>query len=397
MSANIIQYMQKPTPTRARGRIFTGAPQPRLAEQGLGRVTIVDNSKLLPGAYLYNSSLLKFDDALWLFYRRQQLDGYSDICVAKLDPETLQPIPEFNQLLGIPSVDREHFAEDPRTFWHDGKAFISYYIWGGPIGYIPIMCLTQIVFESGKWRPLNEDRITYRQNGLGASEKNWSFFSCGKNLKFIYKSDPHLIAQYDKPSFDLSFTKAEIDWKHGEIRGGTPPLLVDGQYWTFFHSSEGASYPRRRYHMGAYSFKQEFPHEQLSYTPEPLLSASEHEPFMSWAPVTVFPCGSVYDNDEWIVSMGVNDCHIGIAKFSHAELKDRVVPITKHLREAVRLRSTLEGVPGGWNYRKEGVDIEAHSWSTLLARALNKGLTEEQLHEYFCNLCPEELIERRWV
>ena len=68
-----------------------------------------------------------------------------------------------------------------------------------------------------------------------------------------------------------------IQWEHGAIRGGTPPVPYDdGHLVTFFHSSQVMG-SRNVYSVGACVFQARPPYAPVFMTTEPLLIAPYRE------------------------------------------------------------------------------------------------------------------------
>lgn len=61
-------------------------------------------------------------------------------------------------------------------------------------------------------------------------------------------------------------------WRYGELRGGTPALLVRGEYLTFFHSKRRVHGRRMTYFVGAYTFQSDFPFGITSISKHPIVA-----------------------------------------------------------------------------------------------------------------------------
>jgi predicted GH43/DUF377 family glycosyl hydrolase len=120
-------------------------------------------------------------------------------------------------------------------------------------------------------------------------------------------------------------TDTHIDWPHGEIRGGTPPVRVGDEYISFFHSStawakvHGAM--RNRYYMGVYAFEARPPFKVTRYSRRPLLIGTLREPSVLMSPPCVFPSGALLRGDQWLVTLGVNDALAGWLKSSNSTVE----------------------------------------------------------------------------
>lgn len=115
-------------------------------------------------------------------------------------------------------------------------------------------------------------------------QKNWSPFdfcpSCtfrnghalpfpapvaNASLLFVYSIQPHVVVEPQatevagEMTAEVVFKTATVNtsfWQWGEMRGGTPALLVGDRYLSFFHSSGRLSHKHIiTYVMGAYTFE----------------------------------------------------------------------------------------------------------------------------------------------
>jgi len=158
-------------------------------------------------------------------------------------------------------------------------------------------------------------RFPYGHN-MDSPEKNWCPFNGGESM--VYHVDPHIV--YSTLNGDRDET-SEVKWAYGPAKSGTPPVLINGKYVAFFHSSLpwkmvpgcGRS-PRMRYYMGAYAFSPKRPYRVTRWTRHPLLSGSSKGPTVPCSPAVVFPCGAIAFGEDWLVSFGINDCAAGWAR-----------------------------------------------------------------------------------
>jgi hypothetical protein len=126
--------------------------------------------------------------------------------------------------------------------------------------------------------------------------------------------------------------------RYGELRGGTPPILHQGVFYTFFHSTYpiqlwrslssrlcGYPVPRRTYVGGFYGFRATPPFAPLIYTPSPVL----RPPSLAWrhrkrldpgVARFVYPGGAVLRGGRWMVASGVQQEYCCVDSFAHADL-----------------------------------------------------------------------------
>jgi hypothetical protein len=168
------------------------------------------------------------------------------------------------------------------------------------------------------------------------SEKNWLWFEHDRKPHLVYTTDPkHVVVEFHPdltwPNIEYSTVSFSHLWRHGQARGGTPPVRVGDEYWTFFHSSTPWLSKKRRYHMGALCFEAKPPFAIKRATPLPILSGSKHDEWHQGLPLVVFPCGALIKNGVWLVTMGINDCCSAWIEIPHEDL----IALTKetHVRE----------------------------------------------------------------
>jgi predicted GH43/DUF377 family glycosyl hydrolase len=173
-------------------------------------------------------------------------------------------------------------------------------------------------------------------------EKNWVPFGYRGNLLLAYYLLPHQIFY---PYLDgsgecdlFSITRGNISWKWGELRGGTPALLIGKEYLGFFHSSieiatehsNGQVMPH--YFIGAYTFQKEPPFAITRISEKPIIGKQFYKGknySYYWKPVrVVFPCGFYFDHEYIWLTYGRQDHEIWIAKIDRAKLLESLVPVT---------------------------------------------------------------------
>jgi hypothetical protein len=185
-------------------------------------------------------------------------------------------------------------------------------------------------------------------------EKNWMFFGNRDELFAVYSIQPHAVLRVDisgtgpivcRPAFRNSWDDRDYARRFGEMRGGTPPILVGETYVSFFHSSRQenrlgellqsmplppglaririlAALDRRIrwflsksiYFGGIYTFEAQPPFLPVASSSEPFLRPENEAPRRyRWRPNhraagVVFPCGLVpWENGQYLLSYGLHD------------------------------------------------------------------------------------------
>lgn len=291
----------------------------------------------------YNSSITKFNDKLYYADRVVKKGGESSIEITQLS-EDLKPITK-SKLLDIPNpVDKAVcYFEDPRLFVFDEKLCCAYTNFNktNAATNIGICVLDQ------KLKIINVIYPNYGFNHNGAIlnkivtvldcgaihtvkphsnvEKNWQFFQHGNSLLAAYSINPHVIIDVSLSNANLAKqvakTEANIIWPYGELRGGTPPILVNDEYFSFFHSSYyDESIKKKVYVMGLYVFEAVPPFAITKISKIPLAIGDSTDPKAPKHFAVVFPCGAIFDGTKWIVSCGINDYKSEFLEFNHKAL-----------------------------------------------------------------------------
>jgi len=296
-------------------------------------------------AYPYNSSLLEKPDhsGYYMFFRydikKCDVEEYSQhaletyIGVAELDKFFQHKDHRFH-IVDTGSCT----AEDPRAFYHNGKIHLMYNDLVPIKPYCRSMHIAQV--NPATW---TLDYQTDLQLFQASMEKNWMPFVHNDTVHLIYKVCPHKIYKLNDPTVnEMQATmtpklplilKKEWEENWGEIRGGTPAKLVNGEYLTFFHSRTRTNMTNW-YAMGAYTFEAEPPFRITSISEKPILFRgiydSPHVHTSNSRVKCIFPSGFVTEKQGELdlihVSVGENDVATKILTFN-----------TKKLTESMRL------------------------------------------------------------
>lgn len=196
--------------------------------------------------------------------------------------------------------------EDPRLFKYGTGIAMSYTIYGEG------KCPTQaIAFMDNDFKILRNWIPEFMENKR-KREKNWIFFTDMGNLKFIYTMDPMVVIE---PDASLASSRIEAEyrtntrlrWKHGQVRGSTPPIMTDHGMLAFFHSSLPWKQEHRLYAMGALLFDPATPHRVFKISADPIFMGHPDDKGLKASYAVVFPSGVMKKADKFIVTLGVND------------------------------------------------------------------------------------------
>lgn len=287
------------------------------------------------GTDYFNCGLVQRPDGIWLIARRSRQRkgvrfGMNDIMAFLLDGK--RPVKGYQVRLQKRWPDEQW--EDARAYYHDGKTYISCcdFVWSNQ-GWTGAHQIVERV--SSDWFGQKRFDPIYGHNGenLGRNsyhEKNWIWFFHNGEPHLVYQSNPHVVARFNW-NFELmdewQNTELDLGWDYGEIRGGTPPVLVGDEYWTFYHSSVEWKPPYRRYVMGAYAFESKPPFRITRNTLFPILTGSDKDPHGDRKPIVVFACGAIIQNGVWFVTFGVNDLKCGWMEIPHDKLLEMTFPV----------------------------------------------------------------------
>ena len=284
-----------------------------------------------PDVRYFNCSVIRKRDGLWLIARRSHTlpkvaVGMNDLMAFKMT-DSLQM--HFGSKIRFPKTLTEQHHEDPRVSVINGRVWISantFQINAKRTGWTGAhQCVGRATDD---WGIDYVADPVYGKNGGSplmntGNEKNWLWFEHNGEPHMVYSSQPHVVLRMSR---DLNHpiqeyvTTPKFDWDYGQIRGGTPPVRVGDEYFTFFHSSTAWTSRFRRYHMGFLAFKAEAPFEVTRLSKRPILSGSQEDEWHEGLPLVVFPCGAILENGEWLVTMGVNDCCSAWIKIPHNDL-----------------------------------------------------------------------------
>jgi len=289
------------------------------------RFWIVDHSSMnIPGCRAYNPSIIEKDGKVIMSFRRHGLgDLYTgpdhfESCVVICDlDESLSKGSNYRVVSGLTGES----AEDARLFHHNGRINMSYtkakYFADGAL---------ECMMECAQLREEEMSALLHHDTRFGlngsSNEKNWTYFSAGGSLRFVYNIEPLIVFEVDTRK--IWYHRHAGEWVFGIPHGGTPPIKVDGLWYSFFHSHRKDEKHGRRYFLGAYAFDDQM--KVKMFTPWPIMAADASDGFCfeikdsKWIPIVTLPCGSIFKDGKWIVSVGINDSYCGIMELSHEKL-----------------------------------------------------------------------------
>lgn len=295
----------------------------------------------------YNPSILKIDQGILLSFRYSP-EGkmwISYIGLVLLN-DKFELISE-PQLLSMGESSTGYCSahhEDARLFVHQGQIFIIYgnyryssydncktLDWNSIKEHVEI---AKVKIEGDRFSV--ENLLPLIKHPHQAREKNWVPFEWNGDLFFGYYPVPHEILQPNLMTGmceTVSKIHAKVDWPWGELRGGTPAQLINGEYLTFFHSSINTKssiawiFPQLHYFMGAYTFSSQPPFEITKISSVPLKAAGMYTK-SGYSKSVIFPGGFVVMEQDVYIAYGRDDCEIWIAKISQEKLIESLIPVS---------------------------------------------------------------------
>lgn len=330
-----------------------------------------------PGIEMFNPGLVRRPDGLWLMVRRSEIVqgmwyGKNAIWACKLEPDMK---PKGGPLLTFPDSAPEEQFEDARAIYWNNQVWIG--------------CVNFTWFPDGSWTGAHQMLGIFRcdpewtaiarrdppvETNKGAAgftdgknEKNWIWFFLDGKLHLLYTSDPWKVIEFGA-NWDeqKNHVTDGVRWKYGQVRGGTPPIQVGDQFITFFHSSLPWRGRYRRYYMGAIAFESKPPFRPTLWTQEPLLVGSQNDPWQQRKPLVVFPCGAIFEDDFWTISLGVNDLKSAWLKLPHEDLQKLLKPIPVAPATSLLAQATEKPQEQHIPFTTNGLELQATAFDPAL-------------------------------
>lgn len=182
--------------------------------------------------------------------------------------------------------------------------------------------------------------LQFEANVKNKWEKNWVPFIYRESLFLSYSIQPHKIffpVLGTNICKTIAQSQGDIHWQWGDIFGGTPAQLINGEYLAFFHSScvmstvHSSDKPIPHYFIGAYTFQQKPPFALTQISPEPIVGPKFYSgpSYKTWKPLrVVYPCGYVYDDQYIWITYGRQDHEVWVVQLDKQGLLDSLIPVT---------------------------------------------------------------------
>lgn len=159
----------------------------------------------------------------------------------------------------------------------------------------------------------------------GKAEKNWCFFSDEEHLRLLYSTKPIVIktpGEEDKVIDSSCLKKVTGDYP---TFNSTAPIKVGDEWLVFYHWKHMVSELNRRpyllYSLSAYMLDENLT-RVTRMMDEPLFAGSTNDELVTWSdavgndvsnqPACILPFGCFIDDEELVMSLGINDSFMGI-------------------------------------------------------------------------------------
>lgn len=318
------------------------------------KITDIPLGNLVKAPFKFNGSIFKWNNQNYLAYRANWNQVKCKIYIAKTDVNW-KPLGAGWEIK-VPLLN--NLFEDPRFISINNKPYlaVSQIDLKSNCQFQGLIALNENLFfkkyikinYGDNWSIAEKQSVDKQKNIHFINfndditfEKNWCFLQNEKQPVFIYKTQPVTTLVSLDNEFNIINVQSDIknfNWSFGEIRGGAPAIKVGNTYYHFFHSSCTAdAFSRtyengvgRVYYIGCYTFKnKDGKFEVLSQSRIPLEMGNYTEKTALWFNAAVFPCGVVYENNEFKVSYGWHDYKLKLLTINKKELDNLLTELKK--------------------------------------------------------------------
>ena len=301
----------------------------------------------------YNPSIVKRGDGYTLFFRFDETREHL-LYNHPIGAMTYIGVVDFNEHFEPVSTPylldlKSPYCEDPRVVAVGGKNYLFF-------NDLESLSQKNRVMKMAVLDPHNHqvEKIFSLSGAKKKTEKNWTpviknEMSYGE-LFYIYSYDDLSLVKMDLNDCSIrselvsqiqAGSKYPVNWlkKYGFLRGGAPVFEIDGEYWSFFHSTfktktpVSETYDRKDvfYVMGVMTLKMGLTNQIQKISEYPLLyeSAFESKKVRCHDKWIIYPSGCCYDfnSKEFVLSLGENDGCMKILKVKLEKLLQTMVEV----------------------------------------------------------------------
>ncbi len=301
--------------------------------------------------HAFNPSIVRWQGKLFMSFRevaasrvRNSFNMESYLMITELD-ESFNVIKK-PQRIPVTNLKKLSMLDDGRLLTVGSKLYFIYS--GNQNDFLSEegfrLYVAELEYEKGHFYVVHNECLSdFEDNNPHRREKNWVPFDYHEVPLLAYSIAPHkiLCPLLNGTGRCETYTtnQPSIVWEWGELRGGTPAIIIDNKYYlSFFHSSiehisqHSNGKPSLHYYMGAYLFDLEPPYRIKKVSPEPIVGRGfyhglEYEPY--WKTVNViFPCGLIIENNTIWVSYGRQDHEAWIMRIDKEKLLKSLIRVT---------------------------------------------------------------------
>ena len=296
------------------------------------------NQSLEGGVRAFNPTITTNPTGYTICYRIVPTDGsYRKIATCKLDrdfnviPDTAVALSDeitFTSTEGLNDRALTWHA-DPRYQRIQGRLYI---LWNDG-GNTPINNQFLMEMNADGTRPAGPAKAL-KLYGMKrrSTEKNWMFFDSGDKTYVVYSISPHIIleASFNHPNFIVCFPACKVEWDDsyqdvfGVMRGGAQPVEYHAKssqatMLSLSHSSYKTT-KGRIYEAFFYEFLGQRPFSVMRSMDGPIkigeesVDGFEYKKLNNEVHSVVYPCGLLIEGSDAIVSYGINDETMAIAR-----------------------------------------------------------------------------------
>lgn len=291
----------------------------------------------------FNPSIIRWDGSILMCFRiRDPITAATNqIGYLWLDDEFNPTSPPKILDLKINDSFLHTNTQDPRLIFAGGNLYIVFNDMVKMLsGQIRRMFISKLYVEGDRISILDTECILhFQKENIKRDEKNWAPFEYNGKLLLTYSINPLIILK-PLPGTEkcetVSSNEKQIQWDWGELRGGTPALLHEGEYLGFFHSSKEMKTLQSKekkishYFIGAYTFTPKPPFSISKITPLPIVGENFYNgpEYKTWKPLrVVFPGGYIFDESSIWIAYGKQDHEVWVVKLCKKALLENLVTL----------------------------------------------------------------------
>lgn len=366
---------------------------------------IVETTALLPRAwqslegpvYAFNPAIATTTSGLLLAYRLCFADGTRRIALCRLDaqlsPVSGSPVP-FSDLVLEENPQISSWFADPRLVTIGGTLYVYWNSGVDVRGNRQYL----VAISPDTLRPLGRAFDLVLDGPARNIEKNWTFFEAG-GLYCLYSAAPFRVLQVscdgsrfvardtcDGAPADLASDVTET------FRGGAPAVRVDDRLFLFGHSIEkkpdGADYRAELLVLSADPpFTPLARHQGPLPLPNPMGASRRLPPLNPATGSVVYPAGAIRDGDDWIVSYGLNDEAVALARLPQADILPALTTTTAC---GPRISPDRQSQTFGSTWLSDRFWRDAADWVLKLSRHFRYVLAPHDFNGLVSNCLPLE-------